>query len=300
MNADEPPTDAGDPERLEPQPSPAEPPRPAAAEPPRPLREAIAEVRVRAPTRGNRRLERFLEAVNADDQVKAWWHVSSVNATRRLGMSDHSWVHIQIVLNIGLRVARLLWRRGVTPSVLADYGLSERDADVVVAAGCLFHCVGMSIHRTDHEAYSLFLTADKLGSLLATAYEEPERSVIVAETLHAIIGHRSNGKPFTIEAGIVRVADALDMARGRSRVPFEAGHQNIHSLSAYAIEEVKIVPGEDRAVRVEVAMSNSAGIFQVDELLATKLRGSGLEQHVEVIARIEAEHEQRLIQVFRI
>ena len=300
MNADEPPTDAGDPERLEPQLSPTEPPLPAAAEPPRPLREAIAEVRVRAPTRGNRRLERFLEAVNADDQVKAWWHVSSVNATRRLGMSDHSWVHIQIVLNIGLRVARLLWRRGVTPSVLADYGLSERDADVVVAAGCLFHCVGMSIHRTDHEAYSLFLTADKLGSLLATAYEEPERSVIVAETLHAIIGHRSKGKPFTIEAGIVRVADALDMARGRSRVPFEAGHQNIHSLSAYAIEEVKIVPGEDRAVRVEIAMSNSAGIFQVDELLATKLRGSGLEQHVEVIARIEAEHEQRLIQVFRI
>ena len=38
-------------------------------------------------------------------------------------------------------------------------------------------------------------------------------------------------------------------------------------------------------MRVEIAMSNSAGIFQVDELLATKLRGSGLEQHVEVIAQ---------------
>ena len=96
------------------------------------------------------------------------------------------------------------------------------------------------------------------------------------------------------------MADALDMARGRSRVPFESGHQNIHSLSAYAIEEVKIVPGEERAVRVEIAMSNSAGIYQVDELLATKLRGSGLEEHIEVIARIEAEHEQRLVQVFRI
>jgi uncharacterized protein len=303
VTADQSPTGGADPERLaaeSPRAGPAAQPQPGPSEPPPPLREAIAEVRVRAPTRGNRRLEKFLEAVNRDDQVKAWWHVSSVNATRRLGMSDHSWVHIQIVLNIGLRLARLLWRRGVTPSVVADYGLSERDAEVVVAAGCLFHCVGMSIHRTDHEAYSLFLTADKLGPLLAGAYEEPERSVIVAETLHAIIGHRRKGKPFTIEAGIVRVADALDMARGRSRVPFEAGHQNIHSLSAYAIEEVKIVPGEDRAVRVEIAMSNSAGIFQVDELLATKLRGSGLEQHVEVIARIEAEHEQRLIQVFRI
>jgi metal-dependent HD superfamily phosphatase/phosphodiesterase len=271
-----------------------------APEPPVPPREALADVRVRVPTRGNRRLEQFLDAVNADDQVKAWWHVSAINATRRLGMSDHSWVHIQIVLNIGLRLARLLFRRGVIPSVTADYGMSERDAEVVIAAGCLFHCVGMSIHRDDHERYSLFLTADKLGSLLATAYEEPERTIIASESLHAIIGHRRRGDPFTIEAGIVRVADALDMARGRSRVPFESGHQNIHSLSAYAIEDVKIGPGNDRAVGVEITMSNSAGIFQVDELLATKLRGSGLEEYIEVTARIDAEHEQRLITVFRI
>ena len=269
-------------------------------EPPIPPREALADVRVRAPTRGNRRLEQFLDAVNADDQVKAWWHVSAVNASRRLGMSDHSWVHIQIVLNIGLRLARLLFRRGVTPSVTADYGMSDRDAEVVIAAGCLLHCVGMSIHRDDHELYSLFLTADKLGSLLASAYEEPERTIIASEALHAIIGHRRKGAPFTVEAGIVRVADALDMARGRSRVPFEAGHQNIHSLSAYAIEEVKLAPGTERAVGVEISMSNSAGIFQVDELLATKLRGSGLEEYIEVTARIDAEHEQRLITVFRI
>jgi uncharacterized protein len=267
---------------------------------PLPPREALADVRVRAPTRGNRRLERLLDAVNADAQVKAWWHVSAVNATRRLGMSDHSWVHIQIVLNIGLRLARLLFRRGVLPSVTVDYGMSDRDAEVVIAAGCLLHCVGMSIHREDHERFSLFLTADKLGDLLTGAYDEPERTIIVSEALHAIIGHRRKGKPLTVEAGIVRVADALDMARGRSRVPFESGHQNIHSLSAYAIEEVKISPGRDRAVRVEIDMSNSAGIFQVDELLATKLRGSGLEEHIEVIARIEAEHEQRLIPVFRI
>jgi uncharacterized protein len=272
----------------------------ASADQPLAPREALADVRVRAPMRGNRRLERLLEAVNADEQVKAWWLVSAVNATRRLGMSDHSWVHIQIVLNIGLRLARLLFRRGVTPSVTTDYGMSERDAEVIVAAGCLFHCVGMSIHRDDHERYSLFLTADKLGSLLAQAYDEPERTIIASEALHAIVGHRRKGAPFTIEAGIVRVADALDMARGRSRVPFEAGHQNIHSLSAYAIEEVKISPGRDKPVRVEIAMSNSAGIFQVDELLATKLRGSGLEQQIEVIARIDAEHEQRLIPVFKI
>jgi hypothetical protein len=268
--------------------------------PPIPPREALADVRVRAPTRGNRRLELLLDAVNASDHVKALWHVSAVNASRRLGMSDHSWVHVQIVVNIGLRLARILFRRGVVPSVKADYAMSDHDAEVVVAAGCLLHCVGMSIHRDDHERYSLFLTADLLPGLLATGYEEPERTIIVSEVLHAIIGHRRDGHPLTVEAGIVRVADALDMARGRSRVPFEAGRHNIHSLSAYAIDEVKISPGEERAVRVEIAMSNSAGIYQVDELLAEKLRGSGLEQHFEVVARIDAEHEERLIEVFRI
>lgn len=263
-------------------------------------REAIAEARVKVPTRGNRKLEKLLDAVNADDGVKALWYVSSVNATDRLGMSDHSWVHIQIVTNIALRIARLLFRRGVVPNVVADHGMTKRDAEVVIAAGALFHCVGMAVHRSDHETFSLFLTADRLPKLLEGIYEEPERTIVVAEALHAIISHRRRGEPFTVEAGVVQVADALDMARGRSRIPFETRRPNIHSLSAYAIEDVRIEPGEDKPVRVEIVMSNSAGIFQVDELLATKLRGSGLEEHVEVVARIEGEHEERLIEVFRV
>jgi uncharacterized protein len=204
------------------------------------------------------------------------------------------------VANIALRLLRLLGRRGVEPAVVRDYGMDARDAEVVVAAAALLHCVGMSIHRTDHETFSLFLAAGKLDSLLAGIYDEPERSVVAAEALHAIIAHRRRGDPLTLEAGIVRVADALDMAKGRSRVPFEAGRMNIHSLSAAAIDEVRIESGEDKAVRIEIEMNNSSGIFQVDELLATKLRGSGLEDHVEVVAQIVAEHEKRLVPLFRL
>jgi metal-dependent HD superfamily phosphatase/phosphodiesterase len=178
--------------------------------------------------------------------------------------------------------------------------MTARDAEVVIAAGSLLHCLGMAIHRTDHERYSLFLAADKLPGLLASSYEEPERTLIAAEAMHAIISHRTKGTPLTVEGSIVRVADALDMAQGRARVPFEAGHANIYSLSAYAIEDVTISAGRDKAVRVEIAMSNSAGIFQVDEGLGAKLRGTLLEPHIEVIARIEAEHEKRLIPVFRL
>ena len=263
------------------------------------VREAVEPMRIKVPTRGNRCLEAFLQAANADDQLKAWWHVAQTNANR-LGMSDHSWIHIQIVTNIALRLFRLLHRRGVEPDLVRIHGMRPLDAEVVIAAGCLLHDLGMSIHRTDHEAYSLFLAADKLGELLASSYDEPERSVIAAEALHAIIAHRRRGDPLTTEAGIVRVADALDMAQGRSRLPFESGRPNIHSLSAAAIEAVRIEPGEEKAVRIEIDMNNSAGIFQVDELLATKLRGSGLEEQIEVIAQIDAEHEKRLVPIFRI
>ena len=264
-----------------------------------PLAASIEQMRIRAPARGNRRLAKLLEAANDDLQLKAWWHMQQVNATR-LGMSDHSWVHVQIVLNVALRIFRLLERRGVEPVMVRDHGMKPRDAEVVIACACLLHDSGMSVHRTDHEEYSLFLAADKLPVLLDAVYSEPERSVVIAEALHAIIGHRRRGDPMTVEAGVVRVADSLDMEHGRSRVPFEEGRPNIHSLSAAAIDDVRIEPGEERAVRIEIEMNNSAGIFQVDELLATKLRGSGLEEHVEVVAEIESEHEKRLVPVFRI
>ena len=265
----------------------------------KPPREAVAEARVRAPTRGNRRLEALLDAVNADRQVGAWWYMAQLTS-ERLEMSDHSWVHVQIVLNVALRLLRLLARADVEPAMVADHGMRQRDAEVVVAAGAMFHDVGLSIHRTDHENYSLFLAEAKLRALLAEVYEEPELTVVVSEALHAIIGHRRRGDPYTLEGGVVRVADALDMAQGRSRIPFEAGRIGIHSLSAAAVDEVDISAGTDRAIRLDIKLNNSAGIFQVDDLLATKIRGTPLESHVEVVAEVEGETEKRLLTSFRL
>jgi metal-dependent HD superfamily phosphatase/phosphodiesterase len=273
-------------------------PQPEGPERKRPA-EAIAEARVRAPTRGNRKLERFLDAVNGDEQVRTWWYMAQVHA-ERLGMSDHSWVHVQIVLNISLRLLRLLDRGGVEPAMVADHGMTARDAEVVVAGGALLHDVGMSIHRAEHEAYSLFLAQGALERLLAEVYREPQRSIAVAETLHAIIGHRRRGDPYTVEAGVVRVADALDMAQGRSRMPLQSGQEGIHSISAAAVDEVRITSGQERPVRIEIDLNNSAGIFQVDDLLATKIRGTPLEGRIEVVAEIEGESEKRLLSGFRL
>jgi uncharacterized protein len=262
--------------------------------------EAVEHMRIRLPERGNRTLRRVLERANADRQLKGWWHVANVNAVVRLEINDHSWVHIQIVANIALKLLRQLTKHGIEPSLVRDYGLRNDDAEVVVVLAALTHCVGMSVHRRGHEDWSLFLAEPKLRELLDGIYEEPDRTVIVSEVLQAITSHRADGEPLSLEAGILRVGDALDMAKGRSRIPFEKGQVTMHSLSAAAVESVVIGDGETKPVRIEILMNNSSGLFQVDGLLKAKLRGSGLEPHVEVIAHIDTADEKRLVPEYRL
>jgi hypothetical protein len=262
--------------------------------------EAVAQMRIRVPVRANRTLRSVIDRVNRDDQLKGWWHVSNVNAVARMGINDHSWVHIQIVTNIALKLLRQLTKHSVEPAMVTDYGMTRDDAEVVVALTALTHCVGMSVHRKGHEDFSLFLAEPKLRELLDGIYDEPDLTVVVSEVLQGIISHRSDGEPLTLESGILRVADALDMEQGRSRIAFERGRVGIHSLSAAAIEEVEISDGEQKPIRISIRMNNSSGIYQVDSLLKAKLQGSGLEPYVEVIAHVDTEAEKRLVPLYEL
>lgn len=257
-------------------------------------------VRISVPARHNPKLAAMVDRVNEDDELYAQWVAANVNAVDRLNMSDHGPVHMQIVANSALKLLRLLVDAGIPSSSMRDYGLEAEDAEIVVVAAALFHDVGMSIHRENHEAYSLFVAQPKLRDLLGEIYDPPRDSIMRSEILHAIIAHRSGGTPLTVEAGVLRIADALDMAEGRSRIPFERGSTSIHSVSAAAIESVHIEEGETTPVRVRVEMTNSAGVFQVDQLLRKKLSGSGLERFMQVEAHIEAEEEKQLVERFQL
>jgi uncharacterized protein len=257
-------------------------------------------VEIRLPVRHNPILQKVVERVNADEELYALWTVMNVNAVTRLGMTDHGPIHFQIVSNIALKMMRQLMERAVVPNIVKDYGLTNDDAEVVVVLGSLLHDLGMSIQRADHEQYSLFVALPIIDRLLDGLYAVGPRTIVRSETLHAIISHRSEGRPYTVEAGVVRVADALDMTKGRSRIPFEAGLVNIHSISAASIEQIEIQSGDEKPIHIKVHMSNSAGVFQLDELLKEKLNGSGLEQYVEVEATIEGETEKKLLKIFRL
>ncbi|MGD8700734.1 MAG: HD domain-containing protein, partial [Gemmatimonadales bacterium] len=238
--------------------------------------------------------------VNADDELYALWVAANVTAIDRLGMTDHGPVHVKIVMNLALRMLRLLMERGIEPTLARDYGLERHDAEVVVALAALFHDVGMSIQRAGHEDYSLFVAQAKLKDYLEGLYPPSVATIVRAEVLHAIIAHRSDGRPLTLEAGVVRIADALDIAKGRSRIPFESGSVSIHSVSAAAIEAVRIESGVEKPIRIVIEMSNSAGVFQIDELFRKKLSGSGLEPHVELEAQVLGEGEKRLVERFEL
>lgn len=252
------------------------------------------------PDRKNQKLRTLIEAVNGDDDLYGLWTAANVTAIERLQMTDHGPVHVKIVMNIAVKMLRLLADAGVQPAVVRDYGLELHDAEVVVAMASLLHDVGMSIHRADHESFSLFIADRKLRELLPPVYEGPTSTIIRSEILHAIIGHRSGGSPLTLEAGVVRIADALDMAQGRSRIPFKAGSMSIHSISAAAIDRVSIERGEEKPVRIVIDMTNSAGIFQLDQLFRSKLRGSGIEQFVEVNGKLDGETEKRLVSEYNL
>jgi metal-dependent HD superfamily phosphatase/phosphodiesterase len=272
----------------------------ARSEPLRQLEERFANrIEMTLPVRHNPKLQKLLELVNADEDLYGLWIAGNVNAVDRLNMTDHGPVHVKIVMNIAVRMLRLLVEAGVEPSLSLNYGMSTQDAEVVVALAALLHDLGLSIHREDHEAYSLILAESKLRELLPTVYGSHEATIVRSDTLHAIISHRTGGKPLTLEAGIVRIADALDMAKGRSRIPFEAGSLSIHSVSAAAVESVSLTRGQEKPICVTVELSNSAGLFQLDRFVRHKLEGSALEELVEVQAKV-GEEERRLLRDFRV
>ena len=256
-------------------------------------------VKITVPGRHNQKLRRVIELVNEDDELYGLWVAANVNAMERLGMTDHGPVHVKIVMNIAVRMLRLLVDAGVEPGIVRHYGMDREDAEVVVALASLLHDLGMSIHRADHESFSLFIARSKLKDLLHHVYDVRQATIVSAETLHAIISHRAGGRPLTLEAGIVRIADALDMAKGRSRIPFSAGSLSIHSVSAAAIEAVSIDRGTDRPIRVTIELSNAAGLFQLDQLLRDKLEGSRLEEYIEIQVT-QGEQEKRLLGDFKL
>src|SRR5207253_755178 len=223
----------------------------------------------------------LLQVLPSDIEIHTRWYMAN-RTSRRAAVNDHGPVHVRTAMHHGDTLLRLLMEAGVQPNCIIDHAMSEDDARVVVLLGLALHDVGMSIHRDRHELLSVPIALDWLRRHLPPIYQEPQLTVVVSEVCHAVLAHNVNERCLTLEAGIVKVADALDMTKGRSRKAISAGKIDIHSISAAAVEAVRVTRGTNKPIRVEVDINNPSAVFHLKEVFGQKLARSTLEPYVEV------------------
>ena len=244
------------------------------------------------------RLNAVLEFIEEDEVIQAYLDSQNVNPVIRKGYNDHGRKHIEIVRNRALALYNLLKSGGVDFNGAEEQGLDEADESVIVAFAATIHDIGHVVHRDEHAYWSIPLAADLLDRVLPELgfYDPAECVRMKGEILHAILCHHTEEDPLTTEAGVVRIADALDMEKGRSRIPYEKGGRGINTVSSQAIQRVSLMQGDTVPVLVEIEMLNAAGVYQVDNLLKAKLQDSGLEDDIRIVAVNIREDENQLVE----
>ena len=231
------------------------------------------------------KVEKMFRLLESDNEVQGYLRMANVMAVDRLMYNDHGPVHSKIASGSALEIFGLLTKK-VTPTTVANGACSLEDAKVIVLCGAYFHDIGNVVHRVDHHIHGCIIASPILDRLLKKVYprEDALYLLLKSEILHAIFSHDEEVRCLSVEAGTAKVADGTDMAQGRARIPYKTGKVDIHSLSALSITKVEIEQGNRKPVRILVNMNNPAGVFQIEEVLERKIRTSGIEEHVEVVA----------------
>ncbi|MBU1158850.1 MAG: HD domain-containing protein [Candidatus Thermoplasmatota archaeon] len=232
---------------------------------------------------------RLFDMLQTDPEVKTLFNLANFIAVRKLGYNDHGPIHAKIVAANGMRLVRLVLDSGgkVELDSISGLGMTEDDAHLIVLAGCILHDTGNAVHRIEHEMFSVMYGKSILERLLPEIYPDiSERTAIIQQVLHTLYAHDVGENALTIEAAIVVIADGCDITKGRGRLAYDLGKHDIHSISALSIESVNITKGKEKLIEINVKMSNSAGIYQLQETLGKKVAESPLKDHIEIVAEL--------------
>jgi metal-dependent HD superfamily phosphatase/phosphodiesterase len=249
------------------------------------------------------RAKKMWELITQDSEIKACWQMANFVAVHKLGMNDHGETHAVVATASALTMLDLLTGTGVRPDVIAENYGDEDDAALIILSAMLCHDLGTMVHREDHSSLGVSFALPILDRLLSEIYDHPEkRTIIRSFILSAIYTHHGTPRPITIEGALVCIGDSTDMTKGRGRATFDAGSITIHTVSALSIERVEIRRGTTKPIELRILMSNSAGIFQVQEILAPKVRAGPLANVVDVIAVTVGgsdQNEEKIVQGIR-
>lgn len=229
-------------------------------------------------------VNQMFRLLESDAEVQGYLKMSNVMAVDRSMYNDHGPVHSRISVGSALEIFDILTRK-VKPTTVESGACSIEDAQIIVLCGAYLHDIGNSVHRVEHEIHGCYIASPILDRLLHKVHpDSPELTLrLKCEILHTIFSHDEEVQCLSLEAGIAKVADGTDMAEGRARIPYKTGKVDIHSLSALAIKRVEIEEGDQKPLKIIVRMDNPAGVFQIEEVMARKIKTSGIEPLVEVV-----------------
>ena len=259
-------------------------------------------IRARDLLNGESRALEMYQYLSGSPKVQSYLRTANRMAVSRLGYTDHGPIHAEVATWNALKVFDIL-EDTFQPNVVAE-GIGDiDDARLIVLASTYLHDIGMVVHRNEHPQASINLAGPILESKLMDIYSDPAKATdILSFILHGIYAHDDDTQCLTLEAGITKLGDGCDMTKGRTKVPFQKGKVDIHSVSALAMNNVILEPGMDKALRITVGMDNPAGVFQVEAVLEKKISTSGLHDHIAVDVlvngdRLVLSHVKRLFRV---
>jgi len=229
---------------------------------------------------------KLFQMLEDDEETNTLLNLANYIAVRKLGYNDHGPIHARIVTANGVRLLKIILEsKELALDSISGLGLSEDDAHVIVVAGCFLHDIGNAVHREEHEMFSVILGKAILERLLVQLYPEiGKRTAVLGQILHTLYAHDVGENALTIESAIIVISDGCDITKGRGRLAYDLGKHDIHSVSALSIESVDIHKGKTKMIEIHVVMSNSAGIYQLQETLGNKVANSPLRDYIEIVA----------------
>jgi hypothetical protein len=244
------------------------------------VKEISVESKIQKRLQGYPNCLKLVEYLFQDVELQEMQDYANNVSIKRLGYNDHGPVHMRQVADNAIKMLKILKDSGIQTSLEKEEIGSFED-------------LGMMIGRQGHEEMSVTLAKPLIERALDYVFPEDmhRRIIIKSVAIEAIIGHMSSRKIHSIEAGVILIADGCDMTKGRARIPMSINTTprvgDIHKYSANAITRIDIHHGENKPIRIDVEMTGDVGLFQIEEVLLTKIDSSPAKQYVELCARVE-------------
>ena len=236
-----------------------------------------------------------------DAEAQALQNYANTVSIKRLGFNDHGPVHMRKTALNALIMFDLLQQAGIKYFLEEEMIGTSEESRVAVLISSLIHDVGMAIGRNSHEFLGVILAMPIIERTLSEVYTEDieKKTMVRSLIVESISGHMVTQDIHSLEAGLVLIGDGCDMEKGRARIAFLLSRTpkvgDIHKYSANSIQKVEIIKGEEKPIRIIVAMTESVGFFQIEQILLPKILSNPVKPYIELYGHVTGEEMRRYL-----